>query len=86
MNILYMIGMTGFILLVLVLLIGVWQDYREELKKSRNVLSALHKIVILSGERGAGRCYQENKTGAKPFPASWPVYVPSMKEFMEKKC
>jgi hypothetical protein len=81
-----MIGMTGFILLVLVLLIGVWQDYREELKKSHNVLNALYKIVILSGESSDGRCYQENKTDKKLFPASWPVYVPSMKELMEKKC
>ena len=86
MNILYMIGMTGFMLLVFVLMIGIWQDYREELKKNRNVLSVLYKIVVLSGERGAGRCYQEDKTGGKSFPASWPVYVPTMQELMEKKC
>jgi hypothetical protein len=85
MNILYIIGMAGFIMLALVLVIGVWQDYREELKKHSNVLRSLHKVVVLKGESSVERNYEENKAGKELFPTSWPVYVPSMRELTEKK-
>jgi hypothetical protein len=86
MDILYMIGMTGFIVLVLVLLIGVWEDYRDEHKRHSNILSVHGKIVVLGGESSFGRRYHENKTDAELSLAALPVYVPSMKEFAEKRC
>jgi hypothetical protein len=81
-----MIGMTGFVVLALVLLVGVWQDYREEFKKDRNVLGAFHKIIVFNDEGCGGRNYQKSKIDAKLCPAAWPEYVPSRKELMEKKC
>jgi hypothetical protein len=57
--------MIAFVVLMLLLLAGAWQDYKEELEKHRTASKVYDEMVDLDRRSSVERTYMQRETEAK---------------------
>jgi ATP:corrinoid adenosyltransferase len=60
-----LIGMIAFVVLMLLLLAGAWQDYKEELEKHRTALTVYDEMIDMDRRSSIERTYLQRETEAK---------------------
>ena len=59
-----LIGMAAFVVLMLLLLAGIWQEYEEEQEKHGFALKVHDEVVDLDRRDGIERTYSQRETEA----------------------